>query len=196
LDELLASNDVSDHQGYYYIQQLDNIHVRLISTKLDDDGKAEQAGIDAVRDGLYSVLSASQRFEDSRKVLVERLEASLSSLRTRFLDRMNAIEQEYDPQRLTGEIESIRDSLTNQLDSFDEEAAKLIAQLEQNQAASETILPFKLDAICMAAREVIGTNELDDVSAHWKSRRHRNWGYLYDLHRGWQTGSFPGSRQY
>jgi GTPase SAR1 family protein len=181
LDELLTSNDTKDEDGYYYINQLDGIGVHLISTKLHDEGNVESGGIESVREGLYSVLSTSKRFADSRKVLVDRLESTLASLRTRFGDRINAIEKDYDAKRVTAEIESIKAGLSTRLDFFEGEAAALIAQLDQKQDAFNKTLQFKLDAICLVAREVISANELDDVATHWKSRRHRNWGYLADL---------------
>jgi len=181
LDELLTSNDTKDADGYYFIEQLDSIGVHLISTKLHDDGKALEGGIDAVREGLYNVLSTSRRFADSRKTLVDRLELALSSIRARFSDRISAIEKDYDPQRVKAEIESIKSGLSSQLEVFEDEAGSLVEQLEQQQAAFHKILPLKLDTICYAAREVIASNELDDVGTHWRSRRYGNWGYLRDL---------------
>jgi len=181
LNELLSSNETKEEEGYYFIEQLDSIGVHLISTKLHDEGKVEEGGIDAVRDGLYRVLSTSRRFADSLKILVERLDLTLGSIRARFSDRISAIEKEYDPQRVKEEIESIKAALTQRLDVFEDEAGSLVKQLEQQQTAFHKTLPLKLDAICYAAREVIGSNELDDVGTHWKSRRHGNWGYLKDL---------------
>ena len=181
LDELLTSNDTKEEEGYYFIEQLDSIGVHLISTKLHDEGKIEEAGIDAVREGLYSVLSTSRRFADSRRILVERLETALGSIRTRFADRISAIEKDYDPERVKVEIESIKAALSKRLEVFEGEADSLVQQLEQQQVAFHKTLPLKLDAICFAAREVVGANELDDVGTHWKSRRHGNWGYLKDL---------------
>jgi GTPase SAR1 family protein len=181
LDELLTSNETKEDEGYYFIEQLDSIGVHLISTKLHDEGKIEEGGIDAVREGLYRVLSTSRRFADSRRILVERLDLALNSIRARFSDRISAIERDYDPQRVKAEIESIKAALSKRLEVFEDEAGTLVQQLEQQQAAFHKTLPLKLDAICYAAREVIGSNELDDVGTHWKSRRHGNWGYLKDL---------------
>ena len=191
LDELLTSNETKDEEGYYYIQQLDSIGVHLISKKFHEDGQVERGGIDAVREGLYKVLSTSKRFADSRKTLVDRLDIALASLRTRFGDRINAIEKDYDPHKVKAEIESIKTGLSTHLDFFEDEASDLIAQLEQKQTAFNKTLSLKLDKICFIAREVISANELDDVATHWKSRRHRNWGYLSDLQARTADRIFP-----
>jgi len=191
LDELLVSNETKDEEGYYFIQQLDSVGIHLISTKLHDDGRIEDAGIDAVREGLYKVLSTSRRFADSRRILVERLDMALTALRLRFADRISAIEKDYDPQRVKAEIESIKTALSARLDVFEHEAGSLIDQLEQQQTAFDKTLSFKLDAICFAAREVIASNEVDDASANWKRRRYGGWGYLSDLQARVADRIFP-----
>jgi hypothetical protein len=48
LSELLRSNQLTDEDGYYFIQQLDEVPVHLISTKYHDSGDIERGGIEAV----------------------------------------------------------------------------------------------------------------------------------------------------
>ena len=191
LDELLTSNETKDDEGYYFMEQLDSIGVHLISTKFHDEGKIEDAGIDAVREGLYKVLSTSRRFADSHRILVDRLDHALTALRSRFADRISAIERDYDPQCVKAEIESIKVSLSSRLDVFEDEAGSLIHQLEQQQTAFKKTLPLKLDVICYAAREAMSSKELEDMALHWKTRRYGNWGALNDFQAHVADRIFP-----
>ena len=66
LDELLQSNQLTDDEGYYFIEQLDNVPIQLISTKYHDEGEIQKGGIQNVKEGLYQILSTSQRFERAK----------------------------------------------------------------------------------------------------------------------------------
>jgi hypothetical protein len=118
LDELLQSNQLTDDEGYYFIKQLDNVPVYLISTKFHEEGNAENGGIDAVRDGLYRILSTSYRFEQAKSILVERLDAALHRLEHSYRERLTTLEGEFDPQKVKDEIQSIQKVLGHKLGSL------------------------------------------------------------------------------
>lgn len=191
LDELLHSNQLSDDEGYYFMEQLEGVPIHLISTKFHEDGQVEQGGIDAVRDGLYHILSTSHRFEQSRRILTDRLDGCLIRLRDRFSERLHAIGSEYDPEKVKEEIESIRMALGEHLSFFDEEAGRLVELLSQQQLGFSKMLPVYLDNVGLLAREVLGENEKDDLIKHWRTRRVGSWGYLTDLQAKIADRVFP-----
>ncbi len=181
LDELLQSNQLTDEEGYYYIEQLNNVPVHLVSTKYHDDGEFEKGGLDAVRDGLYRVLSTSYRFEQARAILCDRLGTVLERLRGAYVERLNTLEREFDPSKVREEIESIRSALSHKLDSFGERSGEAVGLLASDQEALFKVLPVHLDVIAMQAKELLGELEKVDLLKHWRTRRLRNWGTLNNL---------------
>ena len=191
LDELLQSNQLSDEEGYYFIEQLDNVPVQLISTKYHDDGDAGKGGIEAVRDGLYKILSTSQRFEQSRTILKDRLEMVLGRLRRSYSERLNTLELEFDPAKVREEIESIRTALSTNLYTFGERSGEALGLLARDQEAYFATLPVHLDLVSMHAKEVLTDLEKADLVKHWKTRRCGRWGYLTDLQAKIADRVFP-----
>ena len=181
LDELLASNQLSDEDGYYYLEQLDRIPIHLISTHYYDAKEFEKSGIPAVRERLYQILSTSQRFEHSRKILADRLTIVVQRLRGAFSGRLNAIEAEYNPDKVRAEIAKIRAELEKKLDFFAGEAATLVTAMGNEQTALASIVPTHLDAICLLAESVFHELEKGDLGKHWQTKRWGYWGYLADL---------------
>lgn len=181
LDELLASNQLNDEDGYYFLEQLDTVPIHLISTHYYDDKEFEKSGIPAVRERLYQILSTSQRFEQSRKVLTDRLGAVVHRLRNGFSGRLNAIEAEYNPEKVRGEIAKIRTELERKLDFFGEQAGTLVTAMANEQTALGSIVPTHLDAICLLAEGVFHELEKGDLGKHWQTKRWGYWGYLSDL---------------
>ena len=152
LDELLQSNQLTDEEGYYFIEQLDNVPVHLVSTTYHDDGDVEKGGIDAVRDGLYRMLSTSNRFEQARAVLSDRLGIALERLRRAFGERLNTLEREFDPAKVREEIESIRAALGQKLDTFGERSGEALGLLANDQEAFFKILPVYLTSLACRQR--------------------------------------------
>lgn len=191
LDELLATNKLSDEEGYYFIEQLDNVPVHLVSAKYHDDGKIEDGGIDAVRDGLYRILSTSSRFEQARTVLTDRLDIALKRLRRNYGERLNTLEIEFDPAKVRQEIESIRAALGQKFDAFGERSGEGLGLLVTDQEATFKTLPLHLDVISMQAKEVLGDLEKADLVKHWKTRRYGRWGTLSNLQAKAADRVFP-----
>lgn len=191
LNELLDSQQLTDEEGYYFIEQLDNVPVHLISTKYHDDDEIEKGGIEDVRQGLYRILSASHRFEQSRSVLQAQLEIVLERVKRTFSERLNTLEREFDPAKVRAEIEAIRNSLSHKLDSFGENLGEGLSLLARDQEAFFHILPLNLDLVSMQAKEVLSELEKADLVKHWKTRRHGRWGYLTDLQARIADRIFP-----
>ena len=191
LTELLKSNQLSDEDGYYFIQQLDEMPVHVISTKYHDEGESEKGGIDRVRDGLYRILSTSNRFEHSRTVLRERLEIVLQRLRKGFSERLNTLESEFDPTKVRAEIEEIRKLLASKLDDFGERSGKSLGLLKQDQEAFGKSLPLNLDVLSYQAKEILTDLEKLDLIKHWKTRRCGRWGAMSGLQSKIADRIFP-----
>lgn len=198
LKELLQSNELTDEEGYYYIQQLDNLPIHLISAKYHDEGLKKnedqlitRAGIESVRDNLYRVLSTSQRFEHSRTILMERLEAALRKLRGSFKERLGAIERDFDPKKVKEEIEAIREALASKLDFFASQSEETVDLLKKQQAAFRKMLPGSLDHIGALAALALRDLREEDLMRHWRTRRSSRWGYLGDLQDNVADRIFP-----
>jgi GTPase SAR1 family protein len=181
LNELLESNQLSDEEGMYYIEQLDAVPVHLISAKYHDENKREDGGIDGVLDTLYETLATSKRFEDAKRILQEQLQTMVVRLRDRFRERLNTLETDYDPQLVQEELEEIRDLLHNRFEEFGQKLGEEIGLLKGEQEAFFQILPVYLDNIEFSAREVLDELQRNDLTRHWRTRRNGGWGYLNDL---------------
>lgn len=181
LDELLSTNQLNDEDGYYYLEQLDSVPIHLISTHYYDDKEFDKSGIPAVRERLYQILSTSQRFEQSRKLLTDRLTIVVHRLRGAFSGRLNAIEAEYNPDKVRAEIAKIRIELEKKLDFFGVEAATLVTAMGNEQTALASIVPTHLEAICLLADSVFHELEKNDLGKHWQSKRWGYWGQISDL---------------
>lgn len=191
LNELLQSNQLSDEDGFYFIEQLDDVPVHLISSKFQEDGDSVKGGFDAVRDGLFKILSTSNRFEHARTTLVDRVSKSLMQLRKMFGERLSTLESEYDPAKVTKEIEAIRALLSERLNAFGERSGEAVSLLAKDQEAFFELLPTHLDSIIMRAKEVLNEFEKADLILHWRSRRHGNWGCFSDLKNRVADRIFP-----
>jgi hypothetical protein len=191
LNELLQSNQLTDEEGYYFIEQLDGIPVQLISTKYHDAGEIDKGGIEGVREGLYRILSTSQRFDQARIILHDRFELVIKRLRDAFTERHNTLEKEFDSAKVREEIESIRKLLSLKLDAFGDRLGKSLGLLDRDQKAFFKILPVHLDLVTMQAKEVLSDLEKADLVTHWKRRRHGGWGYLTDLQAKIADRVFP-----
>ena len=191
LDELLASNQLKDEDGYYFLEQLDSIPIHLISAHFYEDKEFEKSGIPVVRERLYKILSTSQRFEHSRRILGDRLTIVVNRLRGAFSGRLNAIEAEYNPDKVRGEIAKIRAELEKKLDFFAEQAATLVTAMGNEQTALASIVPTHLDSICLLAEGVFHELEKGDLGKHWQSKRWGYWGYLSDLQSKVADQIFP-----
>lgn len=191
LDELLQFNQLSDEEGYYFIEQLDEVPIRLISTKYHDQGGVERGGIEAVRNGLYHVLSTSQRFEKARSLLRDSLESVIKRLTAAFLERQNTLEKDFDPTKIKAQIEAIQNSLSSDFDTFGERLGEALLLLDKDHEVFFETLPVHLDLIMMHAKEVLTDLEKSDLVRHWKTRRHGRWGYLYNLQSKVADTVFP-----
>lgn len=191
LNELLESNQLSDEDGFYFIEQLDEVPVHLISTKYHDEGDVSRGGIDEVRERLYKILSTSNRFEHAREILSTRLEIVLNRLRRSFTERLDTLETDYDPAKVKEDIESIRVILAGKLEEFGAKSGGAFRLLTETQEAFFQTLSIHLETISLLARAVLTDLEKYDLVRHWKSRRYGNWGLLSDLQCRIADGIFP-----
>ncbi|MBB02801.1 MAG: hypothetical protein CMJ47_09155 [Planctomyces sp.] len=191
LKELLEANQLDDEAGYYFIEQLDKVPTHLISTKYHDEGNHENGGIEGVRDGLYTVLSKSNRFEQSRNTLKKSLDQVLARLKRSFAERLDSLETEFDLTKVEAEIDSIRQLLSERLEEFETQTGESVRLLETQQEAIFNQLPLHLDLLESQAKEVMFELEKTDLAKHWKRRRYRGWGDLSDLQSQIADRIFP-----
>ncbi len=105
----------------------------------------------------------------------------IEHLRLSFSSRLDALESDYNADKVQAESEKIREALGKQLDFFQNEIAVPIQALTDEQQALGKHLPIHLDSICLLANSVLHDLEKTDLALHWKSRRYGRWGYLHNL---------------
>lgn len=191
LNELLTSNQIKDEDGYYFIDQLDNIPIHFVSTHYFDEGDHEKSGIPSVREKLYEILSNSYRFEQSKKILIDRSTHIIERLKLSFSSRLDALESDYNADKVQAEIERIREALEEQLTFFQKEIAVPIQALADEQQALGKHLSIHLDSICLLADSVLHDLEKTDLAKHWRTKRAGYWGYLHDLQTKVADKIFP-----
>ncbi|RYG96164.1 MAG: hypothetical protein EON58_12660, partial [Alphaproteobacteria bacterium] len=191
LDELLQDNQLSEEDGYYYIEQLDSLKVHFTSAKWHAEGDRERAGIEQVREALFEVLSENYRLAQ----MVEALEQSLTHARKRlrdfFRERQDLIQREFDPATVRASIESISSKLNELLNRFGERMTSLSGTHASDQEALGELIDANLARMSLLANQVLSEYEKSDVGRHWRSRRSGNWGYLGDLGGKVADRTFP-----
>ena len=191
LAELLRSNALTDEEGYYYLEQLDAVPIHLISTRYLNDKLVEKSGIPAVQKKLYEVLSRSQRFEQSRKILFDRLKGITDRLRSSLSGRLNAIEADYNHAKVSQEIDKLRQEVQRRLDFFAGEAAQLVAAMAEEQSALDKFLPTHFDSAGLRADAVLLEFMATDLGKHFQTKRYSYWGNLGDLQQKIADRIFP-----
>lgn len=180
LDELLAGQ-TKDEDGYYYMEQLESIPVHFVSTHYYDDGEHEKSGMLEVKAKLDEVLSSSSRFEQSRKILMECSERVIARLKNSFETRLDAIDGNYNAEKVQGELQKIREQLEKELSAFKKKLDNPLNEMRKEQSSYARHLPTYLDKIDMLARGIIESLKSNDVERHWRSKRAGNWGYIYGI---------------
>lgn len=190
LNELLQNNKLSDEDGYYYIEQLDNVPIHLVSTKYHDE-KNPHGGFDAVENNLYEILSTSFRFEQTLKNLTERFRLVATRINTAFSERLNTIETVFNHEKVRKEIKDIELVIQLHLIEFEKTAGENVGLLRAQQEAVKKSVPLHLDLISSAAKEVLNESHFEDIGKHWRTRRNGGWGGLEGLKDNIADKTFP-----
>ncbi len=181
LDELLQDNQLSEEDGYYYIEQLDSLKVHFTSAKWYAEGDRERSGIEEVRNALFEVLSENYRLTQ----MVEGLEQSVNHARRRlrdfFRERQDLILRDFDPAKVRENIEKVGADLSNLLNGFGQKMQELSSVHGRDQDALEELVESNLGRMGLLAEQVLSDYEKSDIGRHWRSRRAGYWGYLNDL---------------
>ena len=190
LDELLA-NQTKDEDGYYYMEQLDNIPVHFVSTHYYDDGDYEKSGLPKVKEKLDEALSSSSRFEQSRKILAECSERVIYKVKNSFENRLDAIDSSYNADKVQDELLKIRKQLEKELNAFKKKLDGPLNEIKKEQSSFHKYLPTYLDKIDMLARSVLESSKFADQIRHWRTKRSGNWGYIYGIENSIADKIFP-----
>lgn len=178
LDELLEDSDLNDEDGLYYIEQLDALKIHFTSARWFDDGRIEDSGIPAVRDALIDVLSENYHLNQ----MVEHLERTINAVRSRlrvfFNERRSVMEAEFDPKKVESSLAQVEKKLDSNLAIFEERMKDISAAHDTDQSALQELMDANIARMQLMARAVLSEFEKNDVSRHWKTRRHGYWGYL------------------
>jgi predicted GTPase len=178
LNELLEDSNLNEEDGYYYLEQLEALKIYFTSSRWVDDGRIAESGIPAVRDALELVLSENYHLQQLADHLTQTMDSIRSRLRSFFDERRSVMEAEFDPKKVQESMAEIEASLIQQLDAFEQSILDLTGAHETEQTALTELMEAKIALMQSMARDVVSEFEKNDVARHWKSRRHRNWGYL------------------
>lgn len=190
LDELLAGQP-KEEDGYYYMEQLDNIPVHFVSTHYYDDGDHEKSGLPKIKEKLDEVLSSSSRFEQSRKILMECSERVIYRVKSSFENRLDAIDSNYNAEKVQDELLKIREQLERELNIFKKKLDNPLNEMQKEQSSFSKHLPTYFDNIDMLARGVLKNSEVDDQIRHWRTKRSGHWGYIYGVGNSIADKIFP-----
>ncbi|MBL3591726.1 MAG: dynamin family protein [gamma proteobacterium endosymbiont of Lamellibrachia anaximandri] len=178
LDELLEDSDLNDEDGLYYIEQLDALKIHFTSARWFDDGRIEDSGIPAVRNALIDVLSENYHFNQ----MVEHLERTINAVRSRlrvfFNERRSVMEAEFDPKKVEASLAQVEKKLDANLAIFENRMKDISGAHDIDQSALQELMDANISRMQLMARAVLSEFEKNDVSRHWKTRRHGYWGYL------------------
>jgi len=184
LDELLDAvkgTKFTDDQGYFFIEQLDEIKISFISSHYYRDKKPE-AGIDQLRTELAQMLTESERIFEAKQILSKSFQIVHEQVTRNFKTRLDVATKDFDKERVREQLEHISLSLNGKLDSFRqiaEEQAQLL--MEQNESDWE-LITSNIEIMLYQTENVITTEfEMSDIAKHWKTRRYHGWGYLSDM---------------
>lgn len=155
LNELLKTNELSDDDGFYFMQQLDDVPIHLVSKRYHAEGDIERGGIERVKETLFSMLSHSNRFESSYAVLDRALASTLGTLSRSFEERLSTLEAHFDPQKVKDEIESIRTLLSKKVDAYAKQSENAIEYLRKDQDTFFKLAPTSYDYIAMLGKDVL-----------------------------------------
>lgn len=178
LDELLEDSDLNDEDGLYYIEQLDALKIHFTSARWFDDGKIDDSGIPAVRNALIEVLSENYHLNQ----MVEHLERTINAVRSRlrvfFNERRSVMEAEFDPKKVEASLAQVEKKLDANLEIFENRMKDISKAHDIEQSALQELMDANISRMQLMARAVLSEFEKNDVSRHWKTRRHGYWGYL------------------
>jgi len=178
LDELLEDSDLNDEDGLYYIEQLDALKIHFTSARWFDDGRIEDSGIPAVRNALIDVLSKNYHLNQMVEHLERTIDAVRSRLRVFFNERRSVMEAEFDPKKVEASLSQVEKKLDTNLAIFENRMKDISEAHDIDQSALQELMDANIARMQLMARAVLSEFEKNDVSRHWKTRRHGYWGYL------------------
>lgn len=181
LNELLDDNQLSDEEGYYFMEQLDDLRIHFTSAKWHQDGDRERAGIVEVREALFEVLAENYRLTQMVDGLTQSLEHTQQRLRDFFSERRDLIHRDFDPETVRASIAKISSRLKELLDRFGQRMIELSETHTNDQSALNELIDANLSRMSLLTKQVLDDYEKSDRGLHWRSRRAGYWGYLSDL---------------
>lgn len=181
LNELLEDNQLSDEEGCYFIDQLDDLRIHFTSAKWHQDGDRERAGIERVREALFEILTENYRLTQMVDGLKQSLVHTRQRLRDFFSERQDLIHRDFDPETVRTSIKRISARLKDLLDRFGARMRELSTTHSADQTALNELIDANLSRMGLLAKQVFGEYERSDSARHWRSRRAGKWGYLSDI---------------
>lgn len=178
LNELLVDTNLRDEEGYYYLEQLDDLKIHFTSSTWFDEGRIEDSGIPAVKEALDEVLSENYHVSQMLEQLTRTADASRQRLTVSFYERLSMLETEFDPKAVKTNMSGIEDKLVKHLNTFEDKIQHLTEAHDDEQAGLEELMESNISRMQLIAKDVLSSFEKNDAARHWKSRRHGNWGYL------------------
>jgi predicted GTPase len=191
LEELLTATDVAEDSRDYFREQLADIPINFISSLYHTDGNSQQSGIDDLHDELIGTLRKSERVLNARNCMVNALER-VCERTTRFLKaRQDAADREFNAERVKAEVRRIKARLNQASVIFSRRIKNEVKLLDESNEKDAELRDAKLDLMLLRCDSVVETFCNSDVGLHWKTRRCKFWGSLYEIRQKVADTVFP-----
>ncbi|KPV54080.1 hypothetical protein SE17_05905 [Kouleothrix aurantiaca] len=203
LDELLTDPKLRDDLGMFYMEKLLDIRVNFTSAhdyaeakKQKDPGQAQEllyrSGIEKLRTDLAEMLAQSERIVRAKHTLNDAIERSVERIIRTFRARLDAASTEFNAERVRDQLTQIDVALAGRMAEFQTAIQEQVRLFRERNQADQALAFSRIDVAGRDALDVIRAEfEIPDMARHWKSRRNRGWGGLYDLQHKIANRIFP-----
>jgi tRNA U34 5-carboxymethylaminomethyl modifying GTPase MnmE/TrmE len=191
LNELLSDQNITEQQGYFFLDQLDNVPISFISSHYYRDGKENESGIPQLRQTLSKMLTQSERVVEATERLSDTYNRVYSQTRRTLLARRETLRNDVDLEVVRKQLQKIVSSLNGEFDSFRRSAHEQVESLAKRNALDQEVVQPYIQIILLAADNIILNDfQKEDLRKHWKTRRNYGWGYLHDIQNKIANGVF------
>lgn len=183
LEELLNDNEIDDSDGIYFIEQLADIPVHVISIKYREEcnPKLKDGGITRIREGVKAHVNDlfNNHLEQAQEILNSSLENVRKELKRYFEDRSIILKKQFNFDKAKDEIITTEQKLEDKIHVFRVELNTSFEQLEEQiRNTTNTFYEYQ-EIITRETKKVLKEFEKEDIQIHWKIRRSYKWGIAF-----------------
>jgi GTPase SAR1 family protein len=191
LEELLAATVVAEDDRDYFREQLADIPINFISSRYHTDGRSERSGIDGLHAELMAMLRKGERVSKARKVLADALDRVCDRTIRVLKTRREAAKQDFNAERVKHQLRQIEARVNEASVGFERRVKKEVRLLKDSNEKDGELVDAKIDSILLRCDAAVDVYCMADVGRHWRTRRYKNWGSLYQIQQRVADTIFP-----